>query len=416
MKKIIVLLALFMFTSSAWAADPIKMSDVLGLTDNAVTYDGLQTIAFSSEKFIIIYRHAADSDNVKVALYILSGGNWGLSDTEYLVSGGSQCQFLSGARLTSSSIIVAFSDIDDSYYGKTCIITESGGALTVASPTTFLAETTNYCAVSRLTDTTAAIVYQQQSSGPQGGKIIKATVSGTSISVSSPTAWGDGRYKQDFACAGLSSDAVFVSYTDGTDSGKKKVALFNFSGSTWSFTQVKSLTDSGDNYYVSPIVRLSDTTAIVAYRDKGDSNKGKTVIVSYSGSTISLGTPIYLLSGGTATNKLSIAYLKSTEFIISFSDGADSNKGKAILCTNTTGTTLVANETAIYFQASPTDSYHTSSSGLDEKKAVIAFCDTANSYRGKFVIADTTQGYPYKINGVIPKKIYGVIPKKVNGI
>ena len=78
---------------------------------------------------------------------------------------------------------------------------------------------------------------------------------------------------------------------------------------------------------------LTSTSALIAFRDNGDSGKGKAVIATVSGTTITCGTPAYLTSGGTENTYISATMLTSTSVLIAFRDGGDSNKGKAVIAT-----------------------------------------------------------------------------------
>ena len=92
------------------------------------------------------------------------------------------------------------------------------------------------------------------------------------------------------------------------------------------------LTGGTNNSYISA-TRMTDTTAIIAFRDDGDSYKGKAVVATISGGTITCSAMTYLISGGTTNNYISATRMTDTTAIIAFQDGGDSSKGKAVVAT-----------------------------------------------------------------------------------
>ena len=120
------------------------------------------------------------------------------------------------------------------------------------------------------------------------------------------------------------------------------------------------LTGGTYNTYISA-TRMTDTTAIIAFRDDGDSGKGKAVVATISGGTISCSSPTYLISGGTNNSYISATRMTDTTAIIAFRDNGDSNKGKAVVATISGGTITCSAMT--YLITGGTDNYYISACG-----------------------------------------------------
>jgi len=137
--------------------------------------------------------------------------------------------------------------------------------------------------------------------------------------------------------------------------------------------------ESGAAEYIST-AKLDDTHFIVAYRDVGDSNKGKVVVGTIAGTVITvsaddiaefeLGEAIYT----------SVAVLSSSLFVISYMDDSDGDKIKVIAGT-VSGTTVTLGSIV---EVSAHACQHTSIAAFDNTYFVVIYYDgTDNNVYGK---------------------------------
>lgn len=99
--------------------------------------------------------------------------------------------------------------------------------------------------------------------------------------------------------------------------------------------------ESGTTDYVG-VESNGDSTICVAYRDAGDSNKGKVAIGTISGTVITFGTPVEFEAGGVGYYNMGVGYDSDEDkFVITYRDEGDSNKGKACVISYS-GTTPTA--------------------------------------------------------------------------
>jgi hypothetical protein len=87
------------------------------------------------------------------------------------------------------------------------------------------------------------------------------------------------------------------------------------------------------------VARLSDSTFIVAYRDLDDGSKGKVIVGTRSGYTISINEADVVTFETGETKGIDITALSSSLFVISYVDVGDSNNPKVIAGT-VLGTTI----------------------------------------------------------------------------
>jgi len=79
--------------------------------------------------------------------------------------------------------------------------------------------------------------------------------------------------------------------------------------------------------YICSVFGQNNTFTVV-YRDHGNSNYGTSVVGSVSGSSISFGTPVVFNSASTLYIDLDYD-ISGAKYIVCYTDGGDSNKGKA---------------------------------------------------------------------------------------
>lgn len=154
------------------------------------------------------------------------------------------------------------------------------------------------------------------------------------------------------ACSGYDStnNKIIVAYDDSANSsyGTARVGTINPSdnsisfGTTSVFESAAVLTDQGGIAH-----DVTNNKVVIVYRDQGNSNYGTAVVGTVSGTTISFGTPV-VFSSSNSTSEMRIAYSTTAgKFLIAYRDIGDSNKGKAIVGT-VSGTSISFGTVAQY--------------------------------------------------------------------
>lgn len=172
----------------------------------------------------------------------------------------------------------------------------------------------------------------------------------------------------------LTSTKAIGVYRDRT-SGYGAAIIFDVSGST--ITPGTAFVYNSASTVSMHVAKVTATEAIVVYRDGGDSNKGKTMILSISGSTITGNTAADFEAG--ATNNMSVIALSTAQAIVTYRDGGNSNYGTSNLI-NITSTTTVTPKTPAVFVSS----LHTASPGavgaFDSSQAIVVWKIATTSY------------------------------------
>jgi uncharacterized membrane-anchored protein len=347
---------------------------------------------------IIAFYDGGDSNKGKAVVATISGGTISMSTTTYLLTGGTTNTYISATRMTDTTAIIAFRDEGDSNKGKAVVATISGGTISMSTPTYLLTGGTDntYISATRMTDTTAIIAFRDV--GDSKGKAVVATISDGTISMSTPTYMITGGTNNSYISATRMTDTTaIIAFRDVGDSKGKAVVATISDGTISMSTPTYMITGGTDNIYISA-TRMTDTTATIAFQDSGDSNKGKAVVATISGGTISMSTTTYLLTGGTTNTYISATRMTDTTATIAFQDEGDSNKGKAVVATISGGT--ISMSTPTYMISGGTTNYYISATRMTDTTAIIAFRDEGDSNKGKAVVADIPPIYTYMLPAI----------------
>ena len=221
------------------------------------------------------------------------------------------------------------------------------------------------------------IAYADYGTGLNGdGTAIVGTVSGTSISFGSPVTFSSNDASQISSTFDSTNNKVVIAWADSTNSDYGTAIIGTVSGTSISFGSAVTF----NNASTQRIAAVYDSNAqkvVISYRDLGDSNKGKSIVGTVSGTSISFGSEAEFNSG--STNYIKSAYdSTNNKVIIIYSDAGNSSYGTAIVGT-VSGTSISFGSEEVFHSGSVyelTVSYDSSAN-----KSVVAY--KASSGDGK---------------------------------
>ena len=138
-------------------------------------------------------------------------------------------------------------------------------------------------------------------------------------------------------------------------------------------------------HYLSAVYDTSNDKVVVAYSDPGDSNYGKVVVGTVSGSDVTFGTPV-VFESDTVTGNYSITSAfdsANNKVVIAYRDGGNSNEGTAIV--GTVSGTSISFGSAVVFETGETYDLTATFDDVAEK-VVIAYRDVSNSQYGTAIV------------------------------
>ena len=230
----------------------------------------------------------------------------------------------------SGKVVFAYQDGGNSSYGTAIVGTVSGTSISFGSAVKFVAS--SIAQVAAAYDSTAEKVLITYRDLSNHGAAIVGTVSGTSISFGSVTVFEAAQTGSISQVHDVTNNKMVVVYCDEADSGKGKAIVGTISGTSISFGTAVTF-DSGSNIFPSrSAYDSSNSKVIIAYKDSANSNYGTAIVGTVSGTSISFGTESVFESA--TVDALSIVYDSvNQKILIGYQDGGDSNYAKAVVGT-----------------------------------------------------------------------------------
>jgi len=200
-------------------------------------------------------------------------------------------------------------------------------------------------------------------------EVVASTGAGSVIAAGTPAVF-ESASSEHFSVTTLTSTKSLVVYRDNGSAGYGTACILDVSGS--SITAGTPVTfESASVYYIS-VIRLTDTKALVAYQDRGDSNKGTSCILTVSGTSISVGSKTIFEAG--ATHYVSATMLTATKAMVVYRDAGNSGYGTSCILT-VSGTSITAVTPVIFESVSI---YYCKVTALSATKAIVAYYGTGS--------------------------------------
>ena len=291
-------------------------------------YDGLSVSMLSDTTFVAV---GADSSNGASAwVGTVSNGTitfgsptvWSTTTEASNVIGISNTQF-----------VIVYKDYGNSNRGKAAVGTISGTSISFGTIATFETGQTNLNSVNPITalSSTKVVIVYEDASNSSAATAIVGTVSGTSISFGSATVFNSANSSKYSIVDKLNSTSVIIGYSETPSSTRGRALVGTISGTSISF-------GSQVTYAAGPVVRhtvsaLTETKFVISYQDNGASKVGKSIVGTISGTTITLGSPVSFYATTLDNQFFSSTRTLDTEFSISFRTPANSNYGALIFGT-----------------------------------------------------------------------------------
>jgi len=286
--------------------------------------------------------------------------------------------------VNAGSVIFSWESNANSGYGTAIVGTVSGTSISFGSSVVFSSSSSSTTAIAY--DENAqkcVVVYRDQGSSGRRSKAKVATISGTSVSFGSEADISSNNAAVEDITYDASTQKVVAIWTNYSDGSAGCAAVGTISGTSISFGNQVTY-ESGTTSGAQKIVYdASAQKVLIAYKDGGDSNKGKCVVGTVSGTNISFGSIVVFDDSALVLRGISLAYdANASKTVISFEEtGTSPNSGKN-LPTTISGTTPSFG-TATNF--SNFDIQHLGSVyDPDQKKVVVVYGDEGgiNSYKG----------------------------------
>jgi len=310
--------------------------------------------------FVIAYKNDGNSSHGKaVVVSILANGTPNVYTAATFAAAETSPSPSSAAYdPVNQKTIIAFRDDANSNRGTAIVVTRSTGSLTFGSEVVFesVARSQYISTVYDSTNNKIVIAYQFYNNSAGTGVAIVGTVSGTSISFGTKVTFDSSNDITEISADfDIDGSKVVIGYADGGNSNKGKFVVGTVSGTSISFgSEVVFEAGSVSGHIVSTAYCSTIGKIVFAYRDTSNSKYG---------------TSIVLQNAYTATNL-------TAENYIGMSGGAVSYTGDVV--------PQVIGSSVVYEQAYSSDNRAVFDS--NSNRIVVAYTDQGNSSYGTAVV------------------------------
>jgi hypothetical protein len=327
-------------------SDASAGSTVTFSASNAFMHQKSSTFDSSNNKVIIGYK---DNSNSQYGTAIVGT----VDNSDNSITFGSAVVFESAVTdhvtalfdSNSNKVVFAYKDEGNSSYGTAIVGTVSGTSISFGTPVVFESGTTIGIGMAFDTNSNKVVISYSDQTGGQDGTAVVGTVSGTSISFGSPVKFEVGNVDYTSATFDSSNNKVVISFTDNANSNYGTAIVGTVSGTSISFGS--AVVFASENSVFNPIVfDSSNNKVVISYRAGNDGDKGKAVVGTVSGTSISFGSVATFNDAG--TSEVSAVFDTSlNQVVIVYRDMGDSNKGTAIAGT-VSGTSISFGSEFVY--------------------------------------------------------------------
>ena len=222
---------------------------------------------------------------------------------------------------SQNKIVIVYRDDGNSFYGTAVVGTVSGSTLTFGTPVVYNSANSSYNAATFDSNANKVVVAYRDAGNSNRGTAIVGTVSGTSISFGSEEVFETGETTPIAATFDSSNNKVVIAFGDENNSNYGKAIVGTVSGTSISFGSETTF-NSGAIYAVGATFDSDSNKVVIAYRDGGNSNYGTAIVGTVSGTSISFGSETVFESStsvstvpvfDSSNNKVVIAYQKDSD-------------------------------------------------------------------------------------------------------
>ena len=289
---------------------------------------------------------------------------------------------------TNNKVVFAYMDRGNSDYGTAVVGTVSGTSISFGTPVVFNSASSTYIETGFDENAGKALMVYRDAGSSYHGKAIVGTVSGTSISFGTEATFNAAESQSMGVVYEPTAQKMVISYRDEGNSNYGTAIVGTISGTSISFGS-EAVFESASTADTQLTYDASAGKVVVAYRDTTNSNTGTAAVGTVSGTSISFGTPVVFNAGASVTSNIDIAYDSSAQkVVICFKDGNNSNYGRAIV--GTVSGTSISFGSPVTFLAG-TAEFQNIVYDSAAQKIVIVYEDTSNTEYGT-VISGTVSG------------------------
>ena len=293
----------------------------------------------NANRFVVSYRNNTTTYGVSV-VGTVSGTSISFGSEYVFNTGGTSYIDMSFDSNTSGRFVVTYNDEGNSNYGTAIVGTVSGTSITFGSEYVFNSAGTYQIDVEYDPSTTDKFVVAYLSYSNFYGTSIVGTVSGSSISYGTAavvSANEDYSYTVSFDPNTTNSFVVTYKYSGPAGTGgtqaKGRAVVGTLSGTTISYGSPVEFNSSSSSFMSADFDSSTAGKFIVAYQDIGNSSYGTAIVGTVSGTNITFGSEYVFNSGATEEIHMATDKVVAGKFVVAYTDSPNTSQSTAIVGT-----------------------------------------------------------------------------------
>ncbi len=278
----------------------------------------------------------------------------------------------------AQKVVIAYQDGNNSNYGTAVVGTVSGTSISFGTAVVFFSGAAEWMSIA-YEATAQKMVISFEDTDSAFTKAIVGTVSGTSISFGTAVVFAAVTSKYTSTVYDPDNQKIIIAYQDDSNSDVGKAVVGTVSGTSISFGSIATFNSSTTNF-ISATYDTNADKVVVAYKDSD--SRGKAIVGTVSGTSISFGSEVQFEVG--STSDIACAFDDTAnKVIIAYADDGNSGSGTAIVGT-VSGTSISFGSASVFdAKCAGTSVVYNPAAN----KTVISYYDSGNSFYGTLVVA-----------------------------
>tara|TARA_B100000902_G_scaffold399133_1_gene468582 strand:- start:1404 stop:4163 length:2760 start_codon:yes stop_codon:yes gene_type:complete len=282
---------------------------------------------------------------------------------------------------SNNKVVIAYKDGGDSNKGKAIVGTVSGTSISFGTAVEFEAGNTSNISIAFDSNSNKVVIGYRDGGNSNYGTAIVGTVSGTSISFGTAVVFESAAVAYTATVFDSNSNKIVIGYRDGGNSDQATAIVGTVSGTSISFGTAVVF-EAGTVDIFGGTFDSSNNKVVFAYKDGGDSNKGKAIVGTVSDTSISFGTAV-TFSGTDGVTKVGATFDSSNnKVVIAYNDSTDSNS-EAIV--GTVSGTSISFGTAVQVSGTNNSSLHRMAFDSNANTVLLAYMEASTEDLEVFV-------------------------------
>ncbi|QDP64965.1 MAG: hypothetical protein Unbinned4834contig1000_1 [Prokaryotic dsDNA virus sp.] len=284
----------------------------------------------SADRVVAVYRDTNNSSYPTAAIGTVSGTSISFGTPVVVASVTTGRTFVVYDE-NAGKVLVGYVNNSVDSYGYGVVGTVSGTTISFGTAVAYSNHWVDYHTASYDSDAQKIVIASEDDQNSDVGKAYVATISGTSVSFGSATQFESGAVSYLSAAYDPTNQKTIIAYRDEGNSNNGTAVVGTVSGTSISFGTPVVFT-TGHAHDVAIGYDPASTKMLIVYRDGDDANYGLGVVGTVSGDSISFGTPVTYLFRNPSTSGV-VFHTAGNQLFVTFSDQNNSNKGRAVPAT-----------------------------------------------------------------------------------